>query len=215
MREFKDFPSKDQFDKGAKSFESNEPRDAMYKVATFLINYYWDKRDIYNITNALSVLLLTWNQAFYRYGFFDENDLEKSIKNNFDLLKKLRTEELAVNEENTKIISDLFNDFLGSLEIVKTPNGKAAKIRKSPVAVAKALHLLAPRFFPLWDYEIANKYMCRYDQNSVSAYIKFCKLSEKMVNLAKSWGYKEENDKSVLKLIDEYNYAHYTKRWDR
>jgi hypothetical protein len=42
----------------------------------------------------------------------------------------------------------LFNDFL---EALKTPPRNDKKERKSPVAVAKALHLLAPHFFPLWD----------------------------------------------------------------
>ena len=215
MKEFSDFPSKEQFGIGTESFVRKEPRDAMYKVATFLINYYWDKGDTRNITDALSVLLLTWNQAFYRYGFFDEDALERAIKSNLGVLREIRNREFTVTEDNLTKVDKLFNEFLCSLEIVKTPDGKATKRRRSPVAVAKALHLLAPRFFPIWDYKIANSYKCNYSKDPAAAYVKFCKTSEKMVNLAKSWGYKDRAEKSVLKLVDEYNYAHYTKRWDK
>jgi hypothetical protein len=37
----------------------------------------------------LGVLLLTWNQAFYRYGIFDFDDLEVCITRNLRLLRKL------------------------------------------------------------------------------------------------------------------------------
>ena len=50
--------------------------------------------------------------------------------------------------------------------------------RKSPVAVAKALHLLAPNFFPLWDNKIAGAYGCYFNNNSAEKYVSFCKTME-------------------------------------
>jgi hypothetical protein len=82
---------------------------------------------------------------------------------------------------------------------------------QSPVAVAKALHLLAPGFFPLWDKKIAVAYRCDYYLKPAERYIDFTRLSqgqarelEKVIPPA---------GKTLLKLIDEYNYARYTKGW--
>jgi len=82
----------------------------------------------------------------------------------------------------------------------------------SPVAVAKALHLLAPRFFPLWDLKIANAYGCRYSADPASIYLRFL---IKIRGLARAMGnvHIEGTSKTVVKLIDEYNYARFTKGW--
>ena len=49
-----------------RAFEEQEPRDSMYRVSTFLVQEWWD--DPARLVDALSVLLLIWNGAFYRYG---------------------------------------------------------------------------------------------------------------------------------------------------
>lgn len=54
---------------GSEAFRAYERRDAMYKVATFLVEHHWGKPG--EMANALGVVLLTWNNAFYRYGSFD------------------------------------------------------------------------------------------------------------------------------------------------
>src|SRR6266849_3241798 len=55
------------------AFEEWEPRDSMYRVSTFLVREWWG--DPARLVDALSVLLLIWNGAFYRYGGFDEQML--------------------------------------------------------------------------------------------------------------------------------------------
>jgi len=88
------------------------------------------------------------------------------------------------------------------------------KGRKSPVAVAKALHPLAPNFFPLWDDQIAKAYGCYYNNNPAEKYIRFMKLikefAEKVGDYINPSNYQ---NKTFLKLIDEFNYSKYTKRW--
>jgi len=106
------------------------------------------------MADGLGVLLLTWNNAFYRYGFFDFDALEKCISNNQQILESYRHRSIldytASDDESIK--------FLKALQIA---DGKSAG-RKSPVAVAKALHLLAHDFFALWDDKIAKAYNCHY-----------------------------------------------------
>jgi len=50
--------------RGSQAFRDHERRDAMYKVATFLVDHFWGAPA--EMTDALGVLLLTWNQALYR-----------------------------------------------------------------------------------------------------------------------------------------------------
>jgi len=64
----------------------------MYKVATFLVSHYWGKPS--DMADGLGVLLLTWNQAFYRYGIFDFDKLEKCITDNLRKIESFRGKDI-------------------------------------------------------------------------------------------------------------------------
>jgi len=199
-------PSQEEFCKGVEEFEKHEARDAMYKVATFLVSHFWGKSS--DMSDGLGVLLLTWNQAFYRYGIFNFDKLEECIRNNLQKLENFRNRHISsLSDSDEEEIRDIFNGFLKALQI---DSGKSQG-RKSPVAVAKALHLLAPNFFPLWDNKIAKAYRCRYNKNPAEQYMSFCKIMKTMAEKVK--GYIPPTEKSTLKLIDEYNYSKYTQGW--
>lgn len=200
-------PDCDEFHMRCKEFKKRERREAMYNVATFLINHFWGKPK--QMADALGVLLLTWNQAFYRYGRFDFDRLEQRIADHLSQLEAFRKRSIfTFSKGDDKRVAVLFDAFLKALEIVSDNkmNGK-----QSPVAVAKALHLLAPDFFPLWDNKIARAYGCHYANDPRGSYISFCYkmklLAEKVRN------YVSSPEKSLVKLIDEYNYARHTKGW--
>ena len=71
------FPSIAEFRRGVIAFRKREKRDAMYKVATKLIKDSWGNHQ--EVADGLGVLLLTWNNALYRYGIFDFDKLEKFL----------------------------------------------------------------------------------------------------------------------------------------
>lgn len=178
----------------------------MYKVATFIISYYWEKPS--DMANGLGVLLLTWNQAFYRYGNFDFDKLERCIDINFKELENFRKRHItSLLESDEKNITDLFKEFLEALQI---DLGKI-RGRTSPVAVSKALHLLAPDFFPIWDQKIAKAYGYNYYKNSEKKYFSFCRIIKDVAD--KVEGYIVHSDKTLIKLIDEYNFSKYTGGW--
>lgn len=79
------------------------------------------------------------------------------------------------------------------------------------MAVAKALHLLAPNFFPLWDETIARAYGCYYNENPAEKYVLFCKITKTIADKVRN--YILRSDKTLTKLIDEYNYSKYTQGW--
>jgi len=195
-----------EFKRGYQAFQAHEARDAMYKIATFVISQFWGRPA--DMADGLGVLLLTWNQAFYRYGSFDFDRLEHVIHDTFPAVASYRDRDIETFETSDEVvIKNLFGQFLDALQI---GNGKM-KGRKSPVAVSKALHLLGPGFFPLWDDRISRAYDCHYAYQPAEKYVTF---SHKMKEIARQIGtYVPSGNKTLLKLIDEYNYAKFTKAW--
>lgn len=196
-----------EFERGYSAFQARESRDAMYKTATFLVEHFWGQaRDM---ADGMGVLLLTWNQAFYRYGSFDFALLEDALRANMPTIEQLRPRNIqSLQEADEPTIERLFMSFLDALRIKE---GKK-KDCKSPVAVAKALHLLAPRFLPIWDGKIAKAYACHYNKHPDRKYVAF---AHKMKALARQLQEHVPPDcgRTLLKLIDEYNYAKHTKGW--
>jgi hypothetical protein len=191
---------------GNQVFQDRERRDAMYKTATFLVDHFWGQAD--KVAEGLGVLLLVWNAACYRHGPFDFDALEKCIAGNRKLLDQYRKRDiLTYGPQDDAQIRPLFLEFLDALQIC---DGKC-KGRKTPVGVAKALHLLAPAFFPLWDKKIAEGYGCRYASEPAEKYLTFFKKTQAIAkDLAPSV---KVSGKTLVKLIDEYNYAKFTKGW--
>jgi len=195
-----------EFLRGCEEFEKHEKRDAMYKVATFLLSHFWGKSS--DMADGLGVLLLTWNQAFYRYGMFNFDKLEKCIADNLKRIEYFRERDIfSFSSRDRDEVRVLFMEFLGALQI---DSGKM-RGRKSPVSVAKALHLLAPGFFPLWDDKIARAYGCYYNENPDEKYIQFCEITKDLADKIK--GRIGQTNKTIVKLIDEYNYSKYTQGW--
>lgn len=193
------------FEKGYLAYQKRDKRDSMYKIVTFLVDHFWGKPA--EMADSLGVLLLTWNQAFYRFGIFDFDKLEECIAGNFPVLDKYRDSSiLNYTPADDKAIEHLFQQFLDALQI---RDGKK-KGAKSPVSVAKALHPLAPDFFPLWDNKIAQAYGCAYSSNPAEKYLIFFRKSKEMAEKLHSSVDAKAMGKTLLKLIDEYNYAKYT-----
>ena len=203
-----EIPSALEFQKGYLAFQQYEKRDAMYKTATFLVDHFWGKPS--EMADSLGVLLLTWNQAFYRYGLFDFDKLEECISNNQELLDRYRERSiLSYSFGDDQPIRYLFQQFLAALQICE---GKKAGT-KSPVGVSKALHLLARAFFPLWDAQIARAYDCHYAYKPTDKYLMFVGKMKQMAEELQHGVDSQPTGKTLLKLIDEYNYARYTKGW--
>lgn len=201
-------PTPEQFRAGYRAFRDKERRDAMYKTATFLVEHFWGKPA--EIADGLGVLLLTWNNAHYRYGSFDFQKLEQAIASNQQLLDSFRNRDISsYTPADDASITTLFNAMLEALRICEGKKKGAG----SPVAIAKGLHLLAPAYFPLWDYEIAKTYGCGYAQQPAAQYLVFLRKMKDMAEQLTSQGVTFDANRTALKVLDEYNYARYTKHW--
>lgn len=152
-----DIPTPEEFKKGYQTFQKYERRDAMYKIATFLIDHFWGK--LHEMADSLGVLLLTWNQAFYRYGPFDFDRLEEYISEYLDSFNAFRERDIQdYSFEMNEPSGNSSKKITVALQICEGAN----KGNKGPVGSASTLYLLAPGFFPLWDDEISHTYDCYY-----------------------------------------------------
>src|SRR5262249_48579074 len=130
----------EQLLEGHRRFEEWEKRDAMYKVATRLVEESWGRPS--EVAEGLGGLLLVWNAAHFRHGPLDFDALENCIAANQEVLNEYRKRNILTytSKDDTKI-GPLFRDFLEALKIWERVRGK---VKRTPVGVVKALHLLSP-----------------------------------------------------------------------
>lgn len=183
------------------AFEANEPRDLFYRVATELVALALRRATELSLAEALAVLLQTWNKAYYQYRRFDNAhfaSLQRLLSTHEAALAKYRDQLIdALEPEEGREVAKLFHAFEQVL---------------GPVGAAKALHLLAPKLFPLWDRAIAKAYglQLRGRGSNAQQYWEFLLLSQKQCRGLRRGVGRHTNP---LKAIDEYNYCRYTKRW--
>jgi len=195
-------PSIEDLQKARKVFLKNEPRDLFYRIATELIELAINGKTQVALSEALAVLLQTWNRAYYQFRPFDNEHFSK-IGN-------------LIEKHAEQIITDFRTRSI--LSLCKRDEDKICKIFVlfehvlGPVGAAKSLHLLAPRFFPLWDRAIAEAYGVHMGPVGTNAgrYWSFMVTSRKH---CKTLDGTLPHENNPLKLIDEYNYCHYTKHW--
>jgi hypothetical protein len=184
------------------------------------------------------ILEYSWNEMFYREGLFDQSRLAECIEKNVVLLNGFRKRDLSSFEANDQeAIDHLFVDFLDALA------NQNSRLR-SPVAAGKCLHLLSPRFFPLWDSSIAKGTSFYWGtpvkpSTAAKSYVDFMMFTQKLVDyimhdfadknavpiesavdaILKEYKAKVELravETTMLKLVDEYLYIEHTHpEWKR
>ncbi len=192
----------DDAKKARAAFEANEPRDLFYRAATELVELALRRATSLTLAEALAVLLQTWNKEYYRFhGKFDNAhfaNIERVLESHNSPLAKFRDQSIAdVTAQEQVCVTRLFQDFEEVL---------------GPVGAAKALHLLAPKVFPLWDRAIAQAYKLALGPAGTngSPYWKFIMISQQQsADLARA----DAECQNPLKLLDEYNYCKYTRKW--
>jgi hypothetical protein len=121
-------------------FREHESRDLFYRPAIALLRLAKAGMVDLTVGEALAVLLRTWNSAHYRYhppGTGHYAEVEALIEMHGAWLESVTHRGIAsftdLDEQPLRTVFTGFEMALG------------------PVGAAKALHLLAPCFMPLWD----------------------------------------------------------------
>ncbi len=196
-------PTLEDLERAHQLFEANEPRSLFYRAATELVELAIRRVTQLTVAEAVAVLLQSWNAAYYRFGKqsgrrFDEQhflDIERLLKRHASELSSFRRRSiLEFGEKDGPTAAGLFRDFEATL---------------GPVGAAKCLHLLAPRFFPLWDRAIAKAYGLGLGERGKNAkrYSRFMTIAKKQCS---ALGRKGPASWNPLKALDEYNYCKHT-----
>jgi hypothetical protein len=194
-------PTAEELERARELFEAHEPRDLFYRVARDLVERTRAGQSDFTITEAVGVVLLTWNRRFYLRKDtpdFDAQhvaDIDALLERHRDPLDAYRDRDVALLRENEQEpMEALFDEFERLL---------------GPVGAAKALHVLAPRFFALWDRPIAEGagfYLGKRGTNA-NHYWRWMLRVQREANEVggeATWG------PGLLKRMDELNYCRFT-----
>ena len=145
-----------EFKNGIKTYAEKVKLEFVYYYAIFIVDLYWSSSeytDISEIAFALRTFLLTSDTRFYGKGSFDLDKLKTCIAKNIKCIESFRNRDISsLSDSDTEKIKALFNDFVEALS-VELKNGK---VNKGTAAAAKALHIFAPQFFPMWNRKHCN-----------------------------------------------------------
>lgn len=199
-------PAREDLSLAHRTFVARESRDVFYRIATEAVRRSMAGETGFSVPEAIAVLLESWNAAYYRFHPRDRetliSDLEKLTDEYCALLEEFRGRTLSgfsqADEPDVRRLFRAFQDKLGA------------------VGAAKALHLLAPRFFPLWDRSIGGAY--GVGQMDAAAYLQFMAITQAQLN---ALGGEKAIEEAVspttgvhaLKLLDEFNYSSFKKHW--
>lgn len=204
MNDIIDFyvPHRDEFCRGCSEYNEKEKRGSVWFDASDQIRKNWGNSK--EMAKGVSWLMRSWNRF---YSNFDFDVLTECIKRNVETLEGFRNKDIqSFSGSDCEKISLLFDEFLHALR--RSRDGA-----KSAVSVAKALSVLCPHFFPLWDSHIVEHYDCWYfPETAAPRYIKFCNKMKLLAARVESF-VPQPDDRSLLKRIDEYNYSKYTRGW--
>jgi len=105
------------------------------------------------MATGIGLLLKSWHNAFYRFGPYDPARLTACLEENMLILDALRERMIhSFASDDESQVRRLFSTLTAALK-----GGKKGE-QESTVATAKAMHILAPGFLPLWDNPIAGAY---------------------------------------------------------
>lgn len=179
------------------TFERAEPRNLFYRLATMVMDLGEVPGAAFSRAEGLAVLLQTWNEGYYR-----------RLRHQFDAahfaaIERLLSEfepELAVCRGRSIETLEAANETT-SRQLFHTFEGVLGQ-----TGAAKALHLLAPRFFPLWDAAIAVQAYGLYRRDDID----YWQLMRSTHRQVVGFGGEAALGRNALKAIDEYNYCRYT-----
>lgn len=142
----------DELIKGCKKFYEIEPRDLAYVIARKTIVENSDSE--WHLLGGVKILLLIWNAVYYqRLNEEIKKDVENEIlialrntKNDFSSLSKEKLETINLNNRSVfEKIKKIFISFARHKSIGIT-------------GASKAIHLINPQLFMMWDNEIRKNY---------------------------------------------------------
>jgi hypothetical protein len=205
---------------GCKTYQQIEHRDVVYIIARRHIENNNSKNDF---ILAAKVFLLVWDDVFYRMDQMRKDLLHDQLSMAYDTTfgKMQGLSNIAIDTRIDQVTGTI-------CELFKLCYPRDAI---SLAGASKLLHLLKPDLFVMWDNAIVKNYheLHRLNENNHFAYCKDLCYVEFLRNcnlIAKAISTQMDIDmlqkehpsyaqfgfrKTLAKMIDECNYAHFTK----
>jgi len=198
-------PIPEEFSSLVDSYESRyKDLDSIYVTALQDFgNRKLSNLDYSDVESILRPYLLKWGKMGRVLGLKGCKRIGDKLREMDLQLAKLRQEALSTVDLNR--MSSEFVDIYDEIMNTKWKSEKDKIKRVGPTAASKALHLVAPNLFMIWDRKIRDKYM--FGENGAE-YVRFLvnmqtwlkKLKSPIDALQRRYG------KSRIKIIDEYNW---------
>jgi len=194
-------PPCSEFIEGYQIYNQKERRGPIWFDALRIVQDNWGNS--HRMSEGVRLIINGWNRF---YAGYDNEALADAINSGLGTLATFRHREItSFIEKDKAYLLEIFELFQEALK--RTNDG-----RKSPVSVAKALSLFAPNFLPIWDSNIAFAYGFVYVYGGSNQYLGFMacmKLFAEHVSVC----VQKDDDRPLLKRIDEFNYSKYTMHW--
>jgi len=169
---------------------------------------YFDAFDAQKLKSERAKIIINkWGKC---RRHIDDEKLDESLKN-FDKKYKSSLDwklcELSLWQHRNRIL-EIFKNFVDVVKYTGT---------------SKLLHILNPEFFMIWDQAVRHGYGCSYNeegyfnflfrsQKEIQELLKTYKADKGNIKNISKKAYKGK-EKTILKLLDEYNWARYKKGW--
>jgi len=205
MTEFIRIPAYEEFSNLVDSYESSyKTLDSIYVAALQL----FENKKLSNLNNSdvesiLLPYLLKWGRMGRVLGFKGCKRIGGKLKEMDLQLTKLRQEALSTVDLDR--MSSEFADIYDEIMNTEWKSEKGKTKRVGPTAASKALHLVAPNLFIIWDKAIRNHYV--FKENGAE-YVRFLVNMQTWLKKLKSpvGALQSQYGKSCTKIIDEYNW---------
>jgi hypothetical protein len=190
-------PSDAEVEEARVLYAAAEPRDLAYQVARDLVERAEGSGSRFSAGEGVAILLLLWNSGFYRFrldrGRSLVEDLEALIdthRSRLDAWNGRSASTYSAADDGPEV-ERVYRDFVATLW---------------PVGSAKALHVLAPTFFPIWDGSIARAFRLALSppESSVASYLRLMDIARRFSERSRI--------ADPLKALDEWAYVRYTLR---
>jgi len=179
--------NKEEFKENLKKFDQLENRGSYYPMFHKMIEKGFE-------TEAFLFILSTWNFATFRYAMkdFDLNGFKKIVENLKPYFEKFKGKSIETID---------FDDYKNDIQHIFQELSNIKGIQYT--GASKLMHLTIPEVFVMWDAYIRKVW--GFKEGKSDDYFNFLK---KMQEEFKT--FENSKDRTLAKLIDEYNYVKYT-----
>lgn len=143
--------------RGCRAFVEKEPRDAVYRIALEKVSW----QNIDDTVDAITVFLFSWNAPYYRYHPYTSTEFYSIVA---EILERTRPSFYALQENSIEGVDFEYelpvdNETIKAGELIKNIFSEFSDEKAiGKIGAAKAIHLLAPELFVMWDNAIIRQY---------------------------------------------------------